>query len=217
MNASIQIDPRAMAELQQLNRELALYSVLARKTMDEVLDKKGRDLGIQLFREFSAHKLGKGMARRDLDARTAAGKGTRVRPELLARYQQARKQFSALGRDKGRRSGVNQWRRIVGAEVAMRQAGSGVLGASFLWYRNRGSGRVDTRQVLNRTGKPLGEVVRTPGALSIIGHPAGLAAVSARYGILANAVGAVRADMAPYITRKLAEAQARNRFARIAA
>lgn len=214
---TVQIDPRSLQQLAALNRELGQYAVLARKTMDETLDKKGRDLGIQMYREYTAHKLGKGIARRELDARAAAGKGTRVRPELLARYREGRAQFSKLGSNKGRKSGVNQWRRIVGAEVALRQSGAGVLGASFLMFRNRSNGALGNRQVLNRTGKPLGAVLRSHGTLSIIGYTPGLAVVDARYGIIGNAAAAVRADMAPYIARKLAEAQARNRFVKIAA
>ena len=38
---TVQIDPRSLQQLAALNRELGQYAVLARKTMDETLDKKG--------------------------------------------------------------------------------------------------------------------------------------------------------------------------------
>ena len=45
-------------ELDLLNRELGLYARLSGKTIGETLDKKGRDLGIQLYRGFSEAKWG---------------------------------------------------------------------------------------------------------------------------------------------------------------
>lgn len=92
-------------ELDLLNRELALYSQLSGMTIEETLDKKGRDLGIQLYRLYDAHRFGKGQrkgfAAIELSARTAQGRGTVVRPELRARYESARKALTSEIRSAG--------------------------------------------------------------------------------------------------------------------
>lgn len=231
-------------ELDLLNRELGLYAQLSGKTIEETLDKKGRDLGIQLYRGFSEAKWGgpgkaAGIAKAELAARTAAGRGTVVREVLRRRYRevraelnfdvrsygQARRQAREHGtldqwtaaRDKGnaaRRKRAHLWRRIVGEETALRQSGRGALAASFLLFRrarrfSTSKGRmVDslTRDfVKNRTGKAAGYLERGPGFLRIVGLTPGLAEVDARFSIVERSARAVRADMAPYLRRKLIE------------
>ena len=90
----------------------------------------------------------------------------------------------------------------VGKEVALRQAGIGMLAASFLWYRKRISQAKKTYYVPNRTGKPLGYVERGDGFLRIVGEAEGLDVVDARYSIVQAALARETADIAEYLTRK---------------
>lgn len=198
--------------LEALNSDLALYMRLSGKTAQEVLEKKGRDLGIQLYRGFTDAKWGgsgaaPGIARLELRARTAAGIGTRVRPELLMRYRSGRAADRAVRAAGGRVPGGRRslWQRIVGGEVALRQSGRGSLAASFLLFRRRSSQARGVTYQVNRISKRAGYVERGENYLRIVGLTPGLAEVDRRYGITAGAIAAVRADMAPYFLRKLRE------------
>jgi len=120
---------------------------------------------------------------------------------MRAEIQAAAKPFLAESR-KMRRLRTDLWRRIVGRELSARQAGIGMLGASFLWYRKRSSQSKGTYYMPNRTGKPLGYVDRGDGYLRIVGEAAGLEVVDPRYGIVSQALAIETADMVPYIERR---------------
>lgn len=231
-------------QLDLLNKELGLYSRLSGKTIEETLDKKGRDLGIQLYRGFKEVQWGgpgkvADLAKAELATRTAQRRGTVVREVLLRRYREVRAEYNfdvrsygqqmrwgrehgtlddwSSARDKGnavRKKRRKLWNAIVGAEVALRQSGRGALAAAFLLFRratrfSTSKGKMVaslTRDfVKNRTGKDAGYIERGPGYLRIVGLTPGLAEVDARYGIVERAAAAVRADMAPYLERKLIE------------
>lgn len=226
------------SDLARLNVGLGLYAKASGKSMDEVLEKKGRDLGIKLYQGFRAVRWGGNagtqgniLAFAELRARTAAGRGTRVRASILAQMDASRQTLAqarvgllrarALGpltvaqrrelRTNVRRR-ANLWRAAVGAEVRARGRGVGVLAVSFLWFRKRQSRERGTFFVRNRTGRPLGYVEKQPNSLRIVGLTPGLDVVGERYGVVSAAVNAVTADMIPYISRKL-DAAARASFA----
>lgn len=250
---TISIPQRTRLSLAQLSTELGQYAELARLSLEEAIEKKGRDLGIKLYQGFKEVQWGgpgktAGLARAELATRTAAGRGTRVREVLRRRYREARSELDfdvrsygqqrrragtldqwSSARDKGieaRAKRRSLWQKIVGEEIRMRQSGIGYLAASFLLFRR--ATRFSTSKgkmvaslsrdfVPNRTGKPLGAVERAPGRLSILGYAEGLDVVDSRHAVVPRAIEAVRADMIPYIQRKLREQTTRFRYARPAA
>ncbi len=215
---------------EKFNASLSRYIAETGKSTDEVLEKKGRDLGIRLFRGFRDRKWGGAgksprIATAELAARTSEGKGTKVRDSLMARYRRERASFNFFARSLGqqrrrfggtldqfsrikqqqeanRRQRAGLWRAIVGREIGLRQSGIGVLAASFLWYRRRSNQARGTFLVKNRTGKPLGSVQKSPGALRIMGFPPGLDKVSQRYGVVNRAIVEANADTEVYLARK---------------
>ena len=215
--------------LASFNAQLARYMQLSKKLPDEILEKKGRDLGIKLFEGFREHQFGgnpkrKGIAAEELRQRSSQGRGIRVRPSLRKRYEQGREHLTYSVRSFGqgarrslllsdyreakregraarkRRSAL--WKKTVGMELAARESGIGVLAASFLWFRKRSNNSMGTFLVPNRTGKPLGYVERTENAMRIVGETEGLAATDAKYQVVAGAINTATADMVDYITRK---------------
>lgn len=212
-------------------RAFAAYVQTSKKTLDEILEKKGRDLGIRLFELFNEQKFGgpgkarRGLARAEFDARVAQGQGIKVRDTLLDRYASARSALNFESRSAGqrlRRFGgtlnqwsalkerakaarerrANLWRAVVGEELRLRQAGIGYLAASFLWFRHRGRGKL----VANNTGQPLGSIEKTADGLSIRSFATGVVRVAARYGIVNRALSEAAADMQTYVARKQREA-----------
>lgn len=202
------------------------YDETNKRATAELLAKKGRDLGIKLFEGFRDVQFGgdpkrRGIAKAELAARTASGRGTAVREALLKRYQSARKYLGFSVRSFGqgaryattkaeraeaRRDGraarkrrADLWRKIVGAEIALRQSGIGVLAASFLMFRNRSSQARGTYQVPNRTGRPLGSVQVTDDSMEIASYAAGIGTVESRYGIVDRALNASADDMLVYL------------------
>ena len=211
------------------NTMLGRYIALQKLLPDEVLEKKGRALGVALYEGFAAHKFGgpgkkqKRLAEAEFSARVALGKGIKVRASLLEAYKAERGKFGSairslgqLGRHANKSAAkslaaesrkmrglrTDLWRRIVGRELSARQAGIGMLAASFLWYRKRSSQSKGTYYMPNRTGKPLGYVDRGDGYLRIVGEAAGLDVVDPRYGIVSRALAVETADMVPYIERR---------------
>ncbi len=202
------------------------YDATNKRATAELIAKKGRDLGIKLFEGFRDVQFGgdpkrRGIAAAELAARTSAGRGTKVRSALLARYQSARKDlgfsvrsFGQAGRyattkaerAEARRDGraarkrrADLWRKIVGAEIALRQSGIGVLAASFLMFRNRSSQVRGTYQTPNRTGRPLGSVTVTDDSIEIASYATGIGTVESRYGIVDRALNASADDMIVYL------------------
>ena len=215
--------------LASFNAQLARYMELSKKLPNQILEKKGRDLGIKLFEGFREHQFGgnpkrKGIAAEELRQRSSQGRGIRVRPSLRKRYEQGREHLTYSVRSFGqgarrslllsdyreakrdgraarkRRSAL--WKKTVGMELAARESGIGVLAASFLWFRKRSNNSIGTFLVPNRTGKPLGYVERTENAMRIVGETEGLAATDAKYHVVAGAINTATADMVDYITRK---------------
>ena len=215
--------------LASFNAQLARYMELSKKLPNQILEKKGRDLGIKLFEGFREHQFGgnpkrKGIAAEELRQRSSQGRGIRVRPSLRKRYEQGREYLTYSVRSFGqgarrslllsdyreakregraarkRRSAL--WKKTVGMELAARESGIGVLAASFLWFRKRSNNSMGTFLVPNRTGKPLGYVERTENAMRIVGETEGLAATDAKYQVVAGAINTATADMVDYITRK---------------
>ena len=77
--------------LDRLAATLSDYISETGKALDDVLEKKGRDLSIQLFKAFQGKEWGgvpkkRGIAVEELARRTAARKGTKVRATLLEDY-----------------------------------------------------------------------------------------------------------------------------------
>ena len=208
--------------LDAFNAVLSRYMDATSKLPDEVLEKKGRDLGIKLFQGFANHKFGgpgkkkSGLAKAQLAARTASGEGTLVRSSLMREYFAKRTELrdaasNSIGSIKRR---IKLWQSFVGREVAIRQRGIGVLAASFLWFRTRTSQAKGTYYVKNKSGKSLGAVEKGDGFLRIIGFTEGLADVDARFGIVNRALAEARADMLAYVERKENELiRAAERFA----
>lgn len=208
-------------ELQKLNDTLGRYAAVSKKTVSEVIAKKGRDLGIKIYFEFSQKKWGgpgknkRGLATAELAARRAKGQGTAVRARLRADFEHNRaqlaKEIATPGRDKNlatkaRRLRRNLWQRAVGLETKARQAGIGALAASFLLFRSRSSQARGTYFALNRTRSPLGRVIQTDDSIQLTSFALGASEVDARYGIVARAIEAVRVDTEVYLLRKETEA-----------
>lgn len=85
--------------LAQFNARFARYAELNKRMPDELLEKKGRALGIALFKGFREHQFGgspknKGIAAEEFRARVsrgrAKGNGILVRDSLRERYEQGR-------------------------------------------------------------------------------------------------------------------------------
>lgn len=216
MSTSIQTN------LEAFNSTLARYMAFTSKLPQEALEKKGRDLGIQIFKGFSERKWGgggkrsKALARAELDARTARGEGTLVRSALLKEYTSKRatilhdRRYAKWSKNErgylsSTRAAVSLWQSFVGREINLRQRGIGVLAASFLWFRKRSNQSKGTFYVRNKTGKPLGFAEVLDGSFRIVGETAGLSEVDARYGIVAGALSAARDDMVKYLKDRHAE------------
>ncbi|RME67490.1 MAG: hypothetical protein D6781_13095 [Verrucomicrobia bacterium] len=209
-------------EFDRLAAALRTYARVTGRDAQEVLDRKGRDLGIQLFRAFRSRQWGghpratrgRTLARLEADARARRGRGTVLRPSLQREYERELRAASVKGatgrrRVRGRRLNLRQ--KYVGRELSLRGRGLGVLAASFLWFRRRASSARGVYYVRNRTGRPLGQVQRGRDFLRITAtyrdargrYPHAL--VSNRYGLVAGAVRAVRADTESYLRRKQQE------------
>ena len=213
----------ATAQLGRFEAALQRYAVVTLKSTEEILEKKGRDLGIKLYEEFRARQwggAGKGrgrtLATAEAEQRYREGRGTRLRPAIKAAYLKERaalrhqKRALANTRARGRLR-----EKYLGRELAARGSGIGVLAASFLWYRNRTT-RTGIVQVPNRTGRPLGRVERGERSLRIVGlgnidksGSTGIGIVDTRYGLTARALARSEADIQVYLDRKARETAAK--------
>lgn len=199
-----QIDAEA---LEGLNEMLRHYAEVSKSSEDTILAKKGNDLRIQLYRQFrrARWKGGKSIAHREMVRRRKAGRGTLVRPATIAKAGPAP-------------AGMNKRQWLVAQEIKRRQAGIGVLSVGFLLRRWR-SWRGGRRLAANRTQAAVSVVTehsrefglissieQHPGSFRLRGFVPGQDVVSERYGLMAAAMHAVTADMAPYVARKHMEA-----------
>lgn len=211
------------------------YDSVNKRATAELIAKKGRDLGVKLYEGFKGVQFGgdpkkRGIARAELDARAADGRGTKVRDVLMQRYRSARRDLTFSVRSFGqgaryamtkaeraeaRRDGraarqrrADLWRKIVGAEIALRQSGIGVLAASFLMFRRSRRWSISQDSYVrtgahdfipNRTGRPLGSVQVTADSMEIASYAAGIGQVEQRYGIADRALNASADDMLVYL------------------
>jgi hypothetical protein len=205
--------------IEKFSERLSVYMALSRKTPDEVLEKKGKDLGIRLYQGFRARrwkgsrKVGTGVAWRELRARSRQGRGVKVRamrepsekaPETYLAYRRLRGAAGTVRRLLVRQK-TSVWQKRVFAELQARQRGIGVLAASFLWFRYRANNARGRYLVQNKTKRVLGWVEKGEGYLRIAGETEGLARTDARYQVVNTAIAEASADMVPYIERKYAE------------
>lgn len=215
------LSPEITSNLAAFNRALRQYATLTTKTLDEVLEKKGRALSIALFQGFAAHKWSAG--RKGAGAVLGAMFATATRLPRSAYRQGNRLTDSAAGQVPVRKpvagapwsgsipdttsngAAMGAWRAAVAQEVLRRRAGVGVLGASFLWYRYRSNNAMGTFIVKNKAGKGLGAVERGDGFIRIIGYTEGLEKIDLDYGIVSAAIARETDDMDVYIQRKMQE------------
>lgn len=184
----------------RVQRNLQEYArVRSKISKDEILNKKGNDLRIRLFKGFWSRRWKKNAARGLLKTLVAAGKGIHVRLLRLVAPWSGR---IAATDKKGRP--LSGWQQLVAQEVMRRQSGIGVLGVSFLrkrWrYKKEGAYLTE-----NRT-RGFGRAVtfrKTESEFSITGWTPGLARVAQKFGILGEALRGMSADLEAYLTRKI--------------
>lgn len=204
-----------------LQRSLQDYVRLGKKLPEDVLNKKGNDLRIQLYRLFRERRWagGKNVAHREVRARAAQGRGTLVRSKTLEMSGAPEKTKSRRG---AQSVPLTLWQKLVWQESERRQKGIGVLGVSFLMKRWRV--KQGARYLARNTSRKLGDLMTmelksneqgptaADGTFTLTGYTPGMRRVSDRYGILQRAKAAIVADMAPYLQRKAAELARKTRL-----
>lgn len=195
--------------LERLGQNLRDYALVSKLTISEILEKKGNDLRIQLFRGFWDHKMGgkggkkRGIAFRELARRTKAGIGTFVRLKFLdEKWLAGMPEVTKSGKP------LSLWQKLVYQETQRRDAGVGILGVSFLSRRFRQN--KDRGQYLVTNNSPtLGSLVtitKTEDSYTVRGMTPGMSKIADRYGIKEAALNKVSDDMEPYLARKFGEA-----------
>ena len=205
--------------MQKLMDALQLVAELKGEAIDTVIAREGAYLATLLYQGFSRHQWGgkprqKDIAERELAARTAAHIGTHIRPEVLekmgwlgkiSRIREQRASLRARGKDveKNQQRAVSLWQKIVGKEIAKRQAGIGVLGVGFLWRRGMINKAGDTVYVRNRTGATAGRMEMGPGWMRITNYVPGALEQEARHGIINEAIDHLLRVERSYATSKI--------------
>ncbi len=213
--------------LAQLHKALGLYVKASGKTFEEVLAKKGAQLGYQLRLEFRDLQPEKGWIRKERLLALKRGQGVRVRPSVYAKVGQ---QMNALplagqvmlfrtkaGKVKGTtlRGGkrLNLQALAVRAELNLREKGRGFLGQSAKFIGAGGKGfqaKAKSRygQYLAKAG--LSVVASGPelkmvwGGINAMSDDAVKGIMRARgLKAVASAISAVTEDMVPYLAKKL--------------
>lgn len=189
-------------------RYVEVWTARGHGILDDALEKKGRDIGIRLWKGFTAHKWGgagkppSNLARSELDDRAAEGRGIKVRASLRDEYLAARTELRNATRGKKTAGVIKKkialWQSFVGRELALRQRGIGVLAASFLWFRKRGRGN-GVYLVPNRRGRAIGAVERGPTFFRIIADVAGQSVVDSRYAIVESVLAGATEDIESYL------------------
>lgn len=220
----VSIDPATLAELEQLQRALALYGGLSKRDATLSAHKKAQDLRVQLFRGYAARKwrgsrrgakTSRGVAFIEMRQRARVRVGTRLRRNL-------RPSPAAPTTDKRGRT-LSTHQRLIWTELARRQSGQQVLAVAFLMRRWRSNAqgrtlranvtaRVDVsvleavHEQRDRQGRRLlGQVRLTATGAELSGFVEGHQQIAARYGIVPAALRSVRADTEVYLRRKLGE------------
>lgn len=207
--------------LNRLNAKLVEYQkVNGRYTIPEVLEKKGTDLRLQVWRLFWDQKYGgkgrkkEGIAFAELKRRSKAGLGTRVREkELLSKWGGAPEVANGRKR-KGYK--LSNWQKLVWQETERRQSGVGVLAVGFLsreFRKGFNAPQLGWRRAQMETeSKSFGTMVRLTmdsNSYTIEGFTPYLAELANRYNIANRAIAEVEKDMDVYLNRKLEEARKR--------
>lgn len=189
----------------------------------QAIESKVLDLNIRLFQAFREHKWGgagsaQGIARAELDARAADGRGIRVRASLMRQYlgrrgevrdsvwarrqrlikgSATRKQIARYDLQSVNRR-VKLWQQFVGKELGLRQSGRGYLARSFILGSEPDLSAGGIKFVKNRYGQPIGAVETGENYYRLIGDAAGQAKVDARYGIVNQVLVEAEAYMQQY-------------------
>lgn len=193
------------SDIQRLQRNLKAYvKIRHKKSVDEILNAKGNDLRIQLYKGFWAQRWKKGAKGgfRLLKSLVAQGRGILVRLMSLVSPWSGK---VPLVDKRGR--ALNLYQKLVAQEILRRQSGVGVLGASFL--RKRWAIKDNERFLITNKTRGLGKAVtfeKKDDAFIITGFTPGLARVASKYGILTKALNAVSRDIEKYLERKLGPA-----------
>jgi hypothetical protein len=187
-------------DILRLQRNLKEYArVRAKVSKDEILNKKGNDLRIRLFRGFWSHRWKKREAKNLLKNLLGSGKGIHVRlMQLVAPWAGRIPATDKKGRP------LNDYQKLVAQEVLRRASGIGILGVSFL--RKRWRYRKEGRYLTENRTRGFGRAVsfqKTDDEFIITGWTPGLARVAAKFGILGKAIREVSADLETYLSRKL--------------
>ena len=236
----LNLPPETFAELERLQTTLATYAGVTSRVGPELIARKAQDLRIQLYKGFSEHRWmgsgrgaqnNRGIAFIEMRARAKEGKGTVIRPGLVAVSPNAPtvayRTVTGAGGTRRKLLVPTTWRqRQVWTELARRQSGRRVLGVSFLMKRWRNSRdeqgnriQVLKKNVTARNELDMGEVVheqrdfgnrRVLGRITLRSNSATIegflgahSTISNRYAILAGAMRAVREDTEVYLNRKL--------------
>ena len=222
------ISVEVQEELDNLNATLALYAqVNSKLTTEEVLAKKGKDVGIKLFQGFwSLRETG---SRGDFGGplfKEAAARGWRTKLRSKEIYKEPYLGISQFGRTARMRMRKGELRQVLGKkrsargllvaqELARRQRGIGLLGLSYLMFRKRDD-RNDPkgwRLVENKTSRKFGMMSRVTSGIDEAGNgffrienfTPGIVKVGEKLGIFAAAFRAAQADMAQYLVKKQME------------
>lgn len=212
----------AEADISGLVSMLRAYGELSRKTLPEVVAKKGNDLRIRLWSRFWAIRWQgpKSIVDDQFASRKQIGKGILVRLRSLSDRFLSVSGKKLPEREKTKRVGAREkrkltlWQKLVWQELQRRKWGMGVLGLTFLtkrWADKKG-GRV---LVSNRSGNIGGSYNYDKKSLRIragesgyelAAFTPGITKMASKHGILQGAISDVMADMEPYLRRKMEEA-----------
>lgn len=201
--------------LWHLNEVLKLY-VKARIHRDqaEILQQKGTDLLIQLYRGYRERRWrgGRRIGWKELAQRAKKGKGTKVRLKTLEGN------YAAKAPKKTKRGHpLTFWQKLIFQEVSRREKGIGVLAVGFLprRWRYTKKGRYLSKNQTNRPKEwglenmqsrqmgTLTQVTWGPGFFRVVGSTPGSRVVSFRYGIENRAMDRVGRDMIQYVERTM--------------
>jgi hypothetical protein len=215
--------------LGQLNKALNLYVRASGMSMDQVLAKKGPQLGYQLHVEFKSLRPGRGSVREQRLAALKAGEGVRVRPAV---YAMIAEKYGALplsaqvmrwrtkgGKVKGTTAkGLNLQALAVQRELNLRESGRGFLGqaARFIgWSGGNDVSSYSQAKAESRYGAWLAkaglrksgagpELTMEWGGVSEMSYQA-VKGISRARGMSAvvRAINAVTSDMVPYLQSHL--------------
>lgn len=200
--------------LTRLNKKLTDYKlVLKRLTIPEILDKKGNDLRIQLWKLFWYQKFGgpgkkkESIASKELARRAKSGKGIIVRARELDAKWGTPPDIANGRKRKGYK--LSLWQKLVWQELQRRISGIGLLAIGFLSRRfrsNNARGRYLVENVSKSLG-PLVQIKKEETSFTITGFTPYLVELSNRYNIANRAIAGVEKDIDKYLDRKLAEAR----------